>query len=511
MSNPTYPDPARPAPARTRAPRTDPPANPGRRGLALVPAGHPGRATRKPLGTPAGQPPGSAMVGLGVADARHHLHVLGLTGSGKSTWLAGQALAEAAAGRGVVLLDCQGDLARHVIARLPAQAAGRVVLLDPDETTAPPAWNVLAPDTGADTGGGAAGGSGAAAQSRAAEWAAENVVTVFRRLSGGVWGPRMDDLMRAACLTLARRPGSTIADIVPLLTDSGFRHQLLTRHGEPEGLHGYWHGHHELTPGQRAQLCGPVLARLRSVLARRFARDLLACPAATLDLSAILDGGILIARLPKGQIGEDTARLVGSLLLSGLWSAATRRAHLPPEHRRDATIIVDECHNFLHLPVGMDDALAESRGYRISLVLAHQHLAQLPADVAHAVDANARNKIFFTVSPQDARHLARHTTPVFDEWDLAARPGFHASVRVLHHGQAVPAFSIASLPLPDPPPGRAALIRHAARVNAGLTAARRRHARQHLRLTGTAAGDAAGDPANGRGIGWAGVGDSRGG
>jgi hypothetical protein len=291
MSNPTNPDTARPAPARTRAPHTDPPANPGRRGLALVPAGHPGRATRKPLGTPAGQPPGSAMVGLGVADARHHLHVLGLTGSGKSTWLAGQALAEAAAGRGVVLLDCQGDLARHVIARLPAHAAGRVVLLDPDETTAPPAWNVLAPDTGADTGGGAAGGSGAAAQSRAAEWAAENVVTVFRRLSGGVWGPRMDDLMRAACLTLARRPGSTIADIVPLLTDSGFRHQLLTRHGEPEGLHGYWHGHHELTPGQRAQLCGPVLARLRSVLARRFARDLLACPAATLDLSAILDGG----------------------------------------------------------------------------------------------------------------------------------------------------------------------------------------------------------------------------
>ena len=67
MSTPTYPDPARPAPARTRAPRTDPPANPGRRGLALVPAGHPGRATRKPLGTPAGQPPGSAMVGLGVA------------------------------------------------------------------------------------------------------------------------------------------------------------------------------------------------------------------------------------------------------------------------------------------------------------------------------------------------------------------------------------------------------------------------------------------------------------
>ena len=318
-----------------------PPAPAERRRLALVPAGHPARATRKPLGTPAGHPPGAATVGLAVADARHHLHVLGLTGTGKSTWLAGHALAEAAAGRGMVLIDCQGDLARHVLTRLPAPAAGRVVLLDPDETTAPPAWNVLAPDTNhrshssdGRSGGDAGTATGASAErGRAAEWAAENVVTVFRRLSGGVWGPRMDDLMRAACLTLARRPGSTIADIVPLLTDTGFRRNLLARHGEPDGLTGYWHGHDELSPGGRAQLCGPVLARLRSVLARRFARDLLACPAATINLTDILDGGILIARLPKGQIGEDTSRLIGSLLLSGLWSAATRRAHQPPDQR----------------------------------------------------------------------------------------------------------------------------------------------------------------------------------
>jgi hypothetical protein len=49
----------------------------------------------------------------------------------------------------------------------------------------------------------------------------------------------MDDLMRASCLTLARRLGSTIADIVPLLTDTGFRRDLLARHGEPDGLHRY--------------------------------------------------------------------------------------------------------------------------------------------------------------------------------------------------------------------------------------------------------------------------------
>ncbi|WP_228001888.1 hypothetical protein [Nocardia australiensis] len=40
----------------------------------------------------------------------------------------------------------------------------------------------------------------------------------------------------------------------------------------------------------------------------------------------------------------------------------------PPDKRADATIIVDECHNFLHLPIGIDQALAEARGCRVSFV-----------------------------------------------------------------------------------------------------------------------------------------------
>ena len=73
--------------------------------------------------------------------------------------------------------------------------------------------------------------------------------------------------------------------------------------------------------------------------------------------------------------------------------------------------MVDERHNFLHLPIGVDDTLAEARGYRISLVLAHQHLTQLPVEVRDAVNANARNKILFTVSPDDASKLVRHVAP----------------------------------------------------------------------------------------------------
>jgi hypothetical protein len=258
--------------------------------------------------------------------------------------------------------------------------------------------------------------------------------------------------------------------VIPMLTRPEFRHTIITKHGEPEGLDGFWDSYDALTPGQRNQLAGPVLSRLRSVLSRRFARDLLGTAHSTINLADILDGGILIARLPKGEIGEHAAQLVGSLLLSGLWSAATRRTTLAPEDRRDATVVVDECHNFLHLPIGVDDALAEARGYRLSLVLAHQHLTQLPPDVRDAVDANARNKIFFTVSPTDATKLVRHVAPYFDERDLARRPAFEVMARTVHHGHDAP-----------PRPGRAEQLRAAARKRTGLTAeqrtsaARRRH------------------------------------
>lgn len=187
----------------------------------------------------------------------------------------------------------------------------------------------------------------------------------------------------------------------------------------------------------------------------------------------VLDGAILIARLAKGEIGEDTARLVGSLLLSGLWQAAISRSAQPPDQRRDATIVADECHNFLHLPIGMDDVLAEARGYRLCLVLAHQHLNQLAPDIRDAVDANARNKILFTVSPTDARTLERHVTPFFDADDLAARPSFHITARVVHKGQHAAPFTLTTEPLPEPVPGRAEQLRHATRNRTGLSVERR--------------------------------------
>ncbi len=82
---------------------------------------------------------------LSVAGARHHAHVIGHTGAGKSTELLNLVLADARAGRGTALLDPKGDLVNDVLDRLPARCGQRLVIIDPAETQAPPALNILDP------------------------------------------------------------------------------------------------------------------------------------------------------------------------------------------------------------------------------------------------------------------------------------------------------------------------------------------------------------------------------
>jgi hypothetical protein len=133
----------------------------------------------------------------------------------------------------------------------------------------------------------------------------------------------------------------------------------------------------------------------------------------------------------------------------------------PPKRERfNAALYIDECHNFLTMPGSVDDMLAEARGFRLGLVLAHQNLTQLPRETQAALSANARSKIYFTVEPGDAKDLARHTLPELDEHDLSHLDVHTAAARLLVGGRELPAFTFTTNP-PTDPHGQAAAIRDA--------------------------------------------------
>lgn len=382
------------------------------------------------------------LVALTPADARYHLHLLGATGSGKSTLLTNLVLDDVTAGRGAVVIDPKGDLVTDILDRLPTEAAGRVVLIDPDDTAAPPALNVL---EGADP-----------------DLTVDHLVGIFRRIYQSYWGPRTDDVLRSACLTLLRRSGATLADVPRLLADERFRRPYLDGIDDPVGLGGFWDWYQTMSRAQQAQVVGPVLNKLRAFLLRGFVRDVVGTTTSSFDMTAVLDAGLCLVRVPKGVLGEETARLLGSFVVARVWQAATARArHGQP--RADAALYVDEAHNFLTLPRSFDEMLAEARGYHLSLVLAHQHLAQLPRELRDALSANARNKLYFAMSPEDARHLERHVTPELTGHDLANLGAYQAAARLVVDGAEQPACTLTTRPAVPPIPGRAEAVRAAAR------------------------------------------------
>jgi hypothetical protein len=157
------------------------------------------------------------------------------------------------------------------------------------------------------------------------------------------------------------------------------------------------------------EIASPVLSRARALLLRPFVRNLVGDPVAPIDLDQVLSGGgIVLARLSKGELGEGTAALLGSVLVSKVWHTATARIGLPERLRRDASLILDEAHNFLNMPGSVDDMLAEARGLHLSMTLAHQYMAQLPRELQFAVSSSARaGRNSMTKLPPSARPAAR--------------------------------------------------------------------------------------------------------
>ena len=121
----------------------------------------------------------------------------------------------------------------------------------------------------------------------------------------------------------------------------------------------------------------------------------------------------------------------------------------------------------LNLPYPLEDMLAEARAYRLSVTMAHQNLAQLPPDLRQGISANARSQVIFSVSPEDARDLERHTAPVLTAHDLSHLGAYQAAARLVAGRAETPAFTLRTQPLPPPVPGRARLIRRAARAAHG--------------------------------------------
>ncbi len=407
---------------------------------------HPSRSA-KPLGR--SDVGGSRPVGLAVADARHHLHIVGKTGSGKSSLLANLILSDIEAGRGAVVIDPKGDLVSALLDRLPDRAVGRTVLIDPERDAIRPAMNVM--------------GIG---NDQEIPLVVDNLVSIFHKIYGAYWGPRTDDILRSVTLTLLKNRSDngspTLADIPGALLSGDVARLSITAGLRDPMLTSFWDWYAQLSDGARAQVVGPLMNKLRAFLLRDFVRQTVAASTSNFDMADVLNGGVLLARLPKGILGEETTRLLGSLIVAGVWRAAQARARQAEDQRRDSSLYLDEGQNFLTLAHPLEDMFAEARAYRLSIAFAHQNLGQLSTELREALSANARSKIYFNASPEDSRLMERHTVPTLSAYDLAHLGGYQVAARLVCGGQETRAFTLKTQPMPAAVSGRADAVLDAA-------------------------------------------------
>jgi len=324
-----------------------------------------------------------------------HALLVGKTGSGKSTLLRRLVAVDFHAGRGLLLVDPHGDLAEQVIHDLPRRRRNDLAAFNATRAEACPGLNPL---------------RGVSPATR--PLVVSTVLATFRKTWPEFWGPRLEHVLRHALLAVSEVRSATLACAQRMLVDDKHRRWVLKQVRDPVSLQ-FWV---KEFPGYGARLAAeataPVLNKLGALLSSPVVREIVTKPRPVLDAWRCMDRGrVVIARLPKGQIGEDAATLLGGLLLGAFQYATTARANVPPAERRPFSIVVDEVASFATRP--FVELLAEARKFGVTLVLATQSLAAMDPETRAAILANVGTLVCFRVGADDAEIVARELAGEF--------------------------------------------------------------------------------------------------
>ena len=374
-------------------------------------------------------------------DRLRHMHLIGPTGTGKSTLMARLALQDISVGRGVIVIDPKGDLVTAIAERIPAHRRDDVVLLNPAATDRYLiGFNPLNVTDGGE---------------RARELVADHVLNIFHSIYRDFWGPRTDDILRAALFTLThtRAPdGSafTLIEVPELLTNPALRRYVTAHAGLPQHLRLYWQQFDAMSEEARLQAIGPVLNKLRAFSMRTPVRLLLGQSRGVRIDYRFCRRGILLVSLAKGALGSETANLLGSLFVAALWQATLTRIQLPVDRRSPLFAYLDEFQDVVRLGAATElaDMLAQARGLGLGLVLAHQYLNQLPDAIQMAALGTVRTSIVFQTEYADARLLAKRFAPLTPE-DLQGLDTYEVAARLCVHGSTAAPVTGITLPLTE--------------------------------------------------------------
>ena len=331
--------------------------------------------------------------------ATTHHHIIGVSGSGKSRYLAALYLSFLHAGIPATLVDPHGDLARLVLAYLVAGGAynteaafERVLYLDfpaAERVGRFLPFNVLKSHGSPHT-------------------IAANIKEAMHRawpaLASGA-APMFDTLVQDGIKVLVSN-ALPLTALYRLLTDKAFRDGLLAHEADPDIVAFFRDQFDRLSVRDQADQAGAALRRAHLLTFSPVLKYSLGQTDNALPFRELLDmNRSLIINLALGD--ADSRRLLGCLLSVGLEQAALSRADTPPEARGGPHMLVlDE---FSEFSAQSEDALSRmlslTRKYGLYAVMAHQSWSQASERLRGGLQ-NVGVEVAFRLGRADAEYSA---------------------------------------------------------------------------------------------------------
>jgi hypothetical protein len=390
---------------------------------------------------------GERPVALSPEAARHHMAIVGPTGSGKSSLMGRSVLSDMRLGYGGVVFDPKSDLVEALLQRADPRDADRIVVIDPADSRPSPALDVLGagdPDLRADV-----------------------LLGALSALFASSTGIRTETYGRLALRTLAEVPGATLADMGRLFADGSFRRHAVALVSDPF-IRSQWAAFEALSPAAQIEHVQSPMSKVTALVSRPAIRAVLASPRATIDIGQLLaERKWLFVSLAPGRLGEPAARLLGAVLMYAVWSAIEARAAIPAEDRHPLFVYVDELTTMASLPFGLESLLERARGLGAGVTVGVQSLARVPDTTRAALLGNVATLVAFRAGADEAKRLAREM-PGLNDRDLMALGPFEIAARIgVGVGSQVAVVTGRSLPWPEQT-GMAEVIRDRSAVSYGV-------------------------------------------
>ncbi len=369
---------------------------------------------------------------------RHH-YCIGKSGTWKSVFLQTIARQDIRNGDGICLIDPHGDLAEDMLAYIPKERAKDVIYFDAGDEERPMGLNMFEINILDEA-------------DRVVNDATEIFIKMFWP---EIFGPRLQEYFKYWSLTLLEdfedRP--TLLDVVRLFTDEWYREYKIKKVTNPTVKNRRDRTFNAMGDREKQEIIPYFSAKFVSFNTNRLIRNIIGQTKSAFKFDDVMDNKkILIINLSKGKIGELNANLLGMIIVSKIYTAAMGRARMAEADRKDFFLYVDEFQNFVSGTFA--DILSEARKYRLSLIMAHQYIAQLEPpkglgdvgwgknDVKAAVFGNVGTMQSFKVGAPDAEFLEKEYAPVLSQEDIVGIANYKAYIKLNIDNATTRAFSM---------------------------------------------------------------------